>query len=180
MKTLHTITEHDIFPDAPQSDPTHFGKRRAARAVMTDDAGRVALLHVKNDGYHKLPGGGVDEGEELAEGLSRELMEELGCTARIIGEVGIIVEYWDRERTVQTSYCYLAKRYGEMHQPSLTEEEAARGFEVVWAKDLEDAISLLTSDSSSSYDGKHITPRDLAFLREARKNAATLCGATQE
>jgi len=46
------------------------------RAMVIDGAGRIFLIkHTYVDGWH-LPGGGVETGETLLEGLTRELAEE--------------------------------------------------------------------------------------------------------
>ncbi|WP_329109865.1 NUDIX domain-containing protein [Micromonospora sp. NBC_01699] len=60
-------------------------RRRAARVLLLDGADRVLLLQYLSDpdnpglGYSwSVPGGGVDEGESLAQAAARELREEVG------------------------------------------------------------------------------------------------------
>ena len=65
MKNLLTIKERDIVPGSPIVDTSAFRKRGAARAVLLDDSGQVYLLKVSKYGYHKLPGGGIHEGEDI-------------------------------------------------------------------------------------------------------------------
>ena len=57
--------------------------RRAGRVLLLDGAGRVLLFHGFDPGrpghaYWFTPGGGLDEGESMAEGAARELYEETG------------------------------------------------------------------------------------------------------
>ena len=57
--------------------------RRAARVLLIDAAGRTLLLHGGDparpgERWWFTPGGGLDEGETLAEGAARELFEETG------------------------------------------------------------------------------------------------------
>jgi 8-oxo-dGTP pyrophosphatase MutT (NUDIX family) len=57
--------------------------RRAGRVLLLDSAGRVLLFHGYDPGrpdhrYWFTPGGGLDEGETMAEGAARELYEETG------------------------------------------------------------------------------------------------------
>ena len=57
--------------------------RRAARVLLVDGAGRTLLLHGGDparptDRWWITPGGGLDDGESLAEGAARELYEETG------------------------------------------------------------------------------------------------------
>lgn len=60
-------------------------RRRAARVLVIDGSGRVLLLRCWTDPAKPelghlwyTPGGGVDEGESLAQAAARELREEIG------------------------------------------------------------------------------------------------------
>lgn len=46
------------------------------KAVILNDADEILLLHSKK-GYWELPGGRIDDDEELTQALNRELNEEL-------------------------------------------------------------------------------------------------------
>lgn len=169
MKLLTTLRESDIFPGSQDTDPSVFWERKAARAIVTNELGQVALLKVGHRNYHKLPGGGVDGDEDIAEALQRELVEEIGCTADVSGEVGEIIEYRDQQKMHQVSYCYLATQVGEQQPPEFTPEELANGFEMIWAWDISDAISLLENDKPTDYSGKFIVARDLVLLKTAKE-----------
>jgi len=168
MKVLATITEQDVSPAAPVIDTANFSHRKAVRAVVLDDAGQIALLHVSRKGYHKLPGGGIDEGENMHAALERELLEEIGCKARLIAEVGEVREYRDEWQQYQESYCFLAKLEGDQKPSEFTEEEQGDGFEPIWAKSIDDAIAILEADIPNNYDGTRIKPRDIILLRAAK------------
>jgi 8-oxo-dGTP pyrophosphatase MutT (NUDIX family) len=58
-------------------------ERDAVRVVLTDDGGRVLLLHavtpdVGPAGWWELPGGGIDDGESYLDAAIREVREETG------------------------------------------------------------------------------------------------------
>lgn len=171
MKNLLTINEQDIIPNSPVVDTSAFRKREAARAVLLDDNGQVYLLNVSKHGYHKLPGGGIDEGEDTKQALGRELMEEVGCKAEIIAELGTIIEYrnYDDGGLEQTSYCYLAKQVGDQTDSALEEGELEEGMFEVKAKSIEEAIALLTDDKPDNLEGKFIQKRDITFLQAAKE-----------
>lgn len=78
MKILLTLNDK---PDTPLDEA--WKKREAARAVLLDDDGHIPLLYVSNLNYHKLPGGGIDEGEDKMQGLARECLEEVGSEVEI-------------------------------------------------------------------------------------------------
>lgn len=171
MQQILTITQQDINPQAPVIDTATFRKREASRAVLLDESGQVYLLNVSKHGYHKLPGGGIDEGEDIRQALERELLEEVGCKAEIIAELGMIVEHRDYEDggLNQTSYCYLAKQVGEQVESALEEGELEEGMFEVKAKSIDDAITLLSQDEPDNLEGKFIQKRDLAFLQAAKE-----------
>jgi 8-oxo-dGTP diphosphatase len=170
MNNLLILKDQDIIPDSPVVDTADFRKRGAARAVLLDNDNQVYLLNVSKHGYHKLPGGGIDEGEEIKQALERELMEEVGCKAEIIAELGTVLEYRNYEDggLEQTSYCYLAKQTGEQVDSALEEGELEEGMFEVKAKNIDEAINLLTNDKPDNLEGQFIQRRDIAFLKAAK------------
>ena len=166
MKTIKVIHDIDIGSNTPA--PEKYEERRAARALVFDRERRVALLHATNKGYHKLPGGGIENGEDIIEALKRECLEEIGCSIGNVKELGIIEEYRNGFKLHQLSYCYTADLVGEQGQNKLEEDEAADGFEPEWMK-LEDAIKTLESEAGiEHYEGRFIRLRDLIFLQTAK------------
>lgn len=145
-----------------------FKTRRAVRAVVHDDAGKIALFHVANRGYHKLPGGGVEESEDDESALKRECREELGCIIEIEQPIGLIREYQESGELEQDSYCFVARAKEDSGQTSLTKEEASDGFTPLWVF-LGDAMRLLQNDSPADSDSQSIVRRDIVFLEEYKK-----------
>jgi ADP-ribose pyrophosphatase YjhB (NUDIX family) len=169
MRHLLTLKDEDLFTDAKNRMPEGWFKRTAARAVLFSEIGEVYLLKMSTRHYHKLPGGGVNEGESLETALSRELLEEIGCSAAIKGELGEIIEYRNREEMEQHSYCYIAKQSGPIGDTALEDGEVDDGAETVVAKNIDEAIMLLENDKPTNYEGHFIRQRDLRFLREAKR-----------
>lgn len=171
MQNLLTIKEKDINPESPDIDVSGFMERSASRAVLLDKDGQVYLLNVSKHGYHKLPGGGIDEGEEIIQALERELMEEVGCKAEIVAELGTVVEYrnYDDGGLKQMSYCYIAKQVGDQADSALEEGELEKGMFEVKAKNIDEAIALLTNDRPDNLEGKFIQKRDITFLKAAKQ-----------
>lgn len=54
----------------------------AACALVTNDAGDVMMIRSPKRGW-EVPGGQIEQGEALLDGLKREIMEESGITAEI-------------------------------------------------------------------------------------------------
>lgn len=172
MQPFLTLDETSIDSNLAVSGRDGYTTREAARAVLIDPDGRVALLHVTNDSYYKLPGGGIDPGEDPLQALERELLEETGCRAEVTHELGTVLEqryYWNM---TQISHCYVARQVGQKGTPDFTELELSGGFELVWAKDINEAITLLKSSEKTadpSHEGaKFMRLRDVAIAQRAK------------
>jgi len=165
MELLKTIRDSDVGSDIPDGIPKQ--ERGASRAIVFDAAGNVALLHATKKHYHKLPGGGIEQGENIETALRREVMEEIGCSVKNLCELGSVEEYRNKWELHQMSYCFLADLDGEKGVPHLEENEIADGFETMWMS-IDDAIKALESDAPvEDYEGKFIQVRDLTLLKEA-------------
>jgi len=140
--------------------------RRAARAVVFDQNKNIGVLYVGKHGYHKLPGGGLEGGEDIDAALRRECLEEIGCDIETFGELGEIIEYRDKFSLKQHSYCFIANLVGERKKPNFTQGEIENGFSIKWLP-LENALELLLNDQPEEYEGKFIQIRDSLFLKEA-------------
>ncbi len=141
--------------------------RRAARAIIFNK-NKVPILYVSKYEYYKLPGGGLNHGESIKDGLSREIMEETGCTAKIKKEVGRIIEYRSKIKLKQTSYCFIGKIDKINKKQDFTDKEKSDGFKLIWIT-LNKAIKLVEKSRPSDYSGRFIVKRDLIFLKKARE-----------
>ncbi len=164
MKELALINPRNVSIE----EITASSLREAARAIVIDDMNLIALLHVKRDAYYKLPGGGIEDGEDKIIALRRECLEEIGCNIEILQEVGSTVEYWEEDKEKQISYCYIAKVTGDKGASNLTKSEKERGLETVWLSHKE-AIETLIDCHLNNWEAQYIVPRELVFLEEAKK-----------
>jgi len=169
MELLQEIRDSDIFPGAEDLNSSNFKERNAARAIIINDMGQIALLYVGLHNYHKLPGGGVEEGEDMRQALRRESLEEIGCDIEITDEVGEIIEYKSQQEKKQTSHCYIGNQAGELQNPAFTDKELSDGCEAIWVDTIEDAITLIKSDTPADYVGHFIQRRDTKFLEAAQQ-----------
>jgi 8-oxo-dGTP pyrophosphatase MutT (NUDIX family) len=159
MKLLKSIKDKDLS--------NKYKIREASRAVLFDKKNLVPLLFVSKYNYHKLPGGGIEDGEDKIQALVREIKEEVGSTIEVGKEIGKIIEYRAEFNLKQTSYCYLGKILSKSSQ-KLEKGEIDEGLKLVWVS-LDGAIKLVENDKPENYEGKFIQERDLTFLKKAKK-----------
>ena len=76
MKLIAEITDREILGTGGSSSAA---PRYTARAVLKN-GGLYAVMYAEKFGLYSLPGGGVDDGEDVLTALKREILEETGCT----------------------------------------------------------------------------------------------------
>lgn len=166
MKLLKVIKDEDFNSDILA--PEVYKERKAARAVVFDKDNNVALLHASRDDYYKLPGGGIEKGEDILEALNRETKEEIGCSIKNIKELGEIEEYRNVDLLHQISYCFIAEVDGEKGEPEFTQSEIEEGFKPVWLS-LDQAIETIENKNIIEFiRAKFMVTRDITFLKEAK------------
>lgn len=83
QKATYGIVEH---PDS--SRPTDYLFRVSIKNIIRNDAGEVLVIKEAGRDWWDLPGGGMDHGESVYDGIARELAEEIslqgGFTYRIL------------------------------------------------------------------------------------------------
>ena len=162
MELLKEIKDKE-FPE----DESILKIREASRAVLFDENNLIPLLFVSKHNYHKLPGGGIDEGENKIQSLIRECIEEVGSEIEVQGEVGKIIEFRSKWDLKQISYCYYGKIISK-GEPDFSEKELSDGFKVIWVS-LKDAIFKVENDKPKNYGGIFIQKRDLKFLKKTEQ-----------
>jgi ADP-ribose pyrophosphatase YjhB (NUDIX family) len=75
--------------------------------AIVEQEGRYLLAHRADIPWWNLPGGGLEYGETLQDGLARELREEIGVDVEIARLVGVYSKPQKRE-VVCTFLCHLA------------------------------------------------------------------------
>lgn len=166
MKLLAELTAGGLGLDGDNRQEGEYKLRRAARAVLFNDKGEIAFQRIERDDYAKLPGGGMDPGETIEEGLRRELREEVGCEITVGEPVGMVMEYRNEFGVLQISYAFIAHVDGEVGEPKLEQEEIDEQLVPIWVKP-EEALKLLDESSLDIYKVNFIVERDRLILKEA-------------
>jgi len=147
-----------------------YRSREAARGVVFDQDGKVAVLPVSNHNFYKLHGGGIEAGEEKIEAFRRECLEEIGSDIEVLSELGYIIEYRSEFSIIQTSYCYTSRVIGERKEAAFTESEISQGFQQPMWIPLDEALRLVSTSTPNNYEGGFIKERDTFILEIVKKS----------
>ena len=143
-------------------------KRKAARAIVSNNKKEIALLWVGNYHFYKIPGGGIEKGENIKKALKREIMEEVGVKIKTIKLLGEIEEYWTENKYFQKSYCFTAKVKNKIKNPEFTEEEKSASFELHWLTK-QKAIEAMKKEYITEEGHKAINFRDKLIIEKTMK-----------
>jgi len=168
MKILAEISDASLGIGSPEILGGNYKLRKSARAVLRDKEGKINLQHIKRDSFHKLPGGGVETGENLAEALKREILEEAGCDCVVSELIGTVIEYRNKHNLLQISYAYIADVVGEVGEPQFEQAEIDEQLTNLWVTP-EEALEKMKSDVPTIYGGDFILKREISFLEEYLK-----------
>lgn len=133
MRLIRTSTHSEI----DTIDGKSIFKRPATRAIAL--RGELILLcYTERYQDYSLPGGGIDEGEDIASAMIRELQEETGAiNISNIKKFGIYEEYrpWYRpDYDIQhiISYCFTCSVNEDLGDTTLEHYEISNGMKPVW------------------------------------------------
>jgi 8-oxo-dGTP diphosphatase len=161
-------TPPTILIGAKQAE-TQYKERSAIRVVVKGTDDKVVIIKVRKGNYYKLPGGGVENGEDHRLAAEREVAEETGSRVSIEGECVAMTEEY-RHDLHQISYCYRAKLLEKTGKPELTEDEVVDGLSHEWVS-VAEALELMSTVNPTSELGHYIKARDTFLLTEALKSA---------
>ena len=122
MKQICELNDKVILGKNGLSDKA---PRLTARAIVKNQAGLYAVMYSDKFKLHSLPGGGVENGEDVLTALRREVYEETGCICDKIEELGIVAENRASLDYTQINYYYVVTTSHTPGENHLTESEQA-------------------------------------------------------
>ncbi|WP_372760144.1 NUDIX hydrolase [Pseudoalteromonas sp.] len=168
MRPLKTL----IHPSININQGSQF-TRITARAIAIHQQQILLMYTARYDDY-SLPGGGVDAGETIEQGLIRELQEETGAqNIKLKKEFGLYQEYrpWykdDFDIIHIKSYCYICSIDVTLGQAQLERYEQQNGMVAKWVN-IHDAIAHNERTLASSDKQGLSIIRETYLLKEIAK-----------
>lgn len=160
MKLLCELTDKILLGlDGMSQNPP----RQTARAIVKNQEGLYAVMYAEKFGLHSLPGGGIEDGEDILTALRREIYEETGCTCDHIEELGIVSENRAHQDFTSKSYYYVVTTEHPADPTQLTKDELANKTTVQWHS-LEDVIRLIFQPKHTTTQRMFLQARDVAAL----------------
>lgn len=179
INLIDVITDEDI---GEKTIPVEkYRQRYGARGIIIKENGEIAVFNKVSKNEYKLPGGGMEDGEEIAEVFKREVYEETGCNIEIVDFLGTIKEVKTQDKFTQMSYIFVGKVVEDTKHLHLTKEEETEGSRILWQFPPK-ALELITNcfykllpspceeNSLSIYHTKFMVKRDKKILEYFLKN----------
>ena len=160
MKLIAEITDKDILGTDGLSSAE---PRYTARAIVKN-GDLYAVMYAERFHLYSLPGGGVDDGEDVIAALKREILEETGCTCGKISELGIVKENRAKADYTQCSFYYVVE-VDSTGALQFTDAEKNNKTELQWHT-LSEVITLINEFQPTTYQQQYLKARDVAALKE--------------
>lgn len=141
--------------------------RLTARAIVRNWKGEYAVMYSAKFKLYSLPGGGVEDGEDVLTALHREIYEETGCTCDEVQELGAVYENRGSLDYTQVNYYFIVTT-DHIAENHLTETEQENHTEVHWYS-FERMVTLINAQEFDRVQAKYLKMRDVAALREYSK-----------
>ena len=160
MELLFEIDKKDYDPNG------EVFRRPSARGVIFRD-GKIAVIYSRRDRYCKLPGGGIEAGEDNVSAMIREVREETGLTVKpeTIREFGYVhrIQKGKHEPVfIQDNFYYFCDVEELQEEPELSQEEIEEDFIPVFM-DLQEVIRI--NEEYAKRENNTMIERELRVLR---------------
>lgn len=162
MKLICELNDKLILGRDGMSDKA---PRLTARAIVKNQDGLYVVMYSDKFKLHSLPGGGVEDGEDVLTALHREVYEETGCICDKIEELGIVAENRASLDYTQINYYFVVTTTHTPGENHLTESEQASRTVVQWHT-FDEMVWLINEQEFDRVQGKYLKARDVAALKE--------------
>ena len=160
MKLICELNDKNMLGQDGLSDRP---PRLTARAIVRNQDGLYAVMYSDKFKLHSLPGGGVEDGEDVLTALRREVYEETGCVCDEIQELGIVTENRASLDYTQINYYFVVTTTHTPGENHLTESEQESRTVMEWHT-FDEMVRLINEQEFDRIQGKYLKARDVAAL----------------
>lgn len=160
-KKIAFLNPHNLTEEESKDLPIRYG----TRTVLINENNKVILIRVEKENFSTLVGGGIEDGEEIEEGMIRECKEESGYDVSILAKLGYI-ELW-RKKYKRYVFGFLAKTNSIASDLKLTNEEKELGHHVCECS-FDEAIKIISNNIENT--SNLASKRSIMFLEEAKNH----------
>lgn len=160
MKRIARITDKDILGTDGLSNNI---PRITARGILKNQKNMFAVMYSEKFNLYSLPGGGVEDGEEVIMAIQREIWEETGCSIASMQPLGYVEENRAHCDYTQIDYYFVMETNDLDLKPHLTENEANNKTTVIWLNADEMYHHIATPEHDTN-QRKFLQARDVAAL----------------
>lgn len=132
MKYLITLKDKDIFPEKKVIEVSEWTPRRTVKIIIKNNEDKIALVTNPFHNCFLLPGGGIDDGEEIYIAADRESREETKYSIVPIKIIGTIEEFRARDNKYYETYGVFAEAFEKVNGDLRTDQEKKNQLTCVW------------------------------------------------
>lgn len=142
--------------------------RITASAIVKNQDSLYAVMYADKFKLHSLPGGGVEDGEDVLTALRWEVYGETGCVCDEIRELGLVAENRASLDYTQINYYFVVNTNHTSCENHLTESEKTNRTVVKWVT-FNEAVQLINEQEFDRVQAKYLKSRDVVALQEYAK-----------
>lgn len=132
MTYFAILKDKDIFPNKTFPEIPEWAERKTVKIILGNEQGKIALVTNPVHKCHLLPGGGIDEGEDVISAGDRECREEVKYSIYGAKEIGAIEEYRARDGKHYETYGLIANAKDPISEDLRTDDEKKNELTVEW------------------------------------------------
>ena len=162
MKTIGELNDKIILgKDGFSTKPP----RITARAIVRNQEDLYAVMYSNKFKLYSLPGGGLEDGEDILTALHREIYEEVGCVCDEVQELGIVKENRASLDYTQINYYFVVNTFHMPNENHLTDSEVGSQTVVQWHT-FDEMVRLINEQEFERVQAKYLRARDVIALQE--------------
>ena len=132
MNYFATLRDEDVFPDKIFPEVLQWTERKTVKIILRNDNGQIALVTNPVHKCYLLPGGGIDEGEDVFGAGDRECQEEVQYSIKNPQEIGTIEEYRARDGKHYETHGLIADVKDKIEEDLRMNDEKKNDLKLEW------------------------------------------------